>query len=61
MRRTLALFPRLAIPLALNGPPFIGGGAAPQPARALLGVWPALLPRESVEGLVAVALDEPSP
>jgi hypothetical protein len=53
-------FPRLATPLALNGPPFIGGGAAPQPARALLGVWPALLPRQSVEGLVAVALDEPS-
>jgi hypothetical protein len=54
-------FPRLAMPLALNGPPFIGGGAAPQPARALLGVWPALLPRESVEALVAVAIDEPSP
>jgi hypothetical protein len=54
-------FPRLAMPLALNGPPFIGGGAAPQPARALLGVWPALLSRESVEELVAVALDEPSP
>jgi hypothetical protein len=53
-------FPRLATPLALNGPPFIGGGAAPQPARALLGVWPALLPRESVEELVAVAFDEPS-
>lgn len=53
-------FPRLATPLALNGPPFIGGGAAPQLARALLGVWPALLPRESVEELVAVALDEPS-
>jgi hypothetical protein len=52
-------FPRLAIPLALNGPPFIGGGAAPQPARALLGVWPALLPRERVEDQVAVALDEP--
>jgi Acyclic terpene utilisation family protein AtuA len=53
-------FPRLAMPLALNGPPFIGGGAAPQPARALLGVWPALLPRESVERLVAVAVDEAS-
>jgi hypothetical protein len=53
-------FPRLAMPLALNGPPFIGGGTAPQPARALLGVWPALLPRECVEELVAIALDEPS-
>lgn len=54
-------FPRLAMPLALNGPPFIGGAGAPQPARALLGVWPALLPREAVEELVAVAVDEPSP
>jgi Acyclic terpene utilisation family protein AtuA len=54
-------FPRLAIPLALNGPPFIGGGAAPQPARALLGVWPALLPREPAEELVAVAFSGPSP
>jgi Acyclic terpene utilisation family protein AtuA len=54
-------FPRLAIPLALNGPPFIGGGTAPQPARALLGVWPALLPREPVEELVAVAFSGPSP
>jgi hypothetical protein len=54
-------FPRLAVPLALNGPPFIGGGAAPQPARALLGVWPALLPREPVEELVALAFSGPSP
>jgi hypothetical protein len=54
-------FPRLAIPLALNGPPFIGGDAAPQPARALLGVWPALLPREPVEELVAVAFSGTSP
>lgn len=53
-------FPRLAIPLALNGPPFIGGGAAPQPPRALLGVWPALLPRERVEDQVVVAMGEPA-
>jgi hypothetical protein len=49
-------FPRLGIPLALNGPPFIGGGVAPQPARALLGVWPTLVPREAVEGSVSVAV-----
>jgi hypothetical protein len=53
-------FPRLAVPLALNGPPFIGGGATPQPARALLGVWPALLPRQLVEQRVAVSFGEPS-
>ena len=47
-------FPRLATPLALNGPPFIGGGATPQAPRALLGVWPAAVPRELVEDAVEV-------
>ena len=47
-------FPRVAMPLALNGPPFIGGGAAPQQARALLGVWPALIDRALVEDAVRV-------
>ena len=51
-------FPRLATPLALNGPPFIGGGITPQPARALLGVWPTLVPRELVEPGVEVAFEE---
>ena len=51
-------FPRLATPLALNGPPFIGGGITPQPARALLGVWPTLVPREHVEPGVEVAFEE---
>ena len=50
-------FPRLATPLALNGPPFIGGGVTPQPPRALLGVWPTLVPREHVETAVAVDVD----
>ena len=52
-------FPRLATPLALNGPPFIGGGSTPQPARALMGVWPALVPRQLVEKAVAVTIAEP--
>ena len=51
-------FPRLVTPLGLNGPPFIGGGLAPQQARALLGVWPALLPRSAVEPLVEVDVAE---
>jgi hypothetical protein len=51
-------FPRLATPLALNGPPFIGGGITPQPARALLGVWPTLVPRELIEPGVEVVLEE---
>ncbi|MBJ7593544.1 MAG: DUF1446 domain-containing protein [Candidatus Dormibacteraeota bacterium] len=51
-------FPRLATPLALNGPPFIGGGSTPQAARALLGVWPTLVPREHIEDGVEVVVDE---
>jgi Acyclic terpene utilisation family protein AtuA len=51
-------FPRIATPLGLNGPPFIGGGVAPQGARALLGVWPSLLPRRLVEPGVEVSVDE---
>ena len=50
-------FPRLAPPLALNGPPFIAGGVAPQQTRTLLGTWPALLPRAMVEPGVEVHVD----
>lgn len=51
-------FGRIATPLGLNGPPFIGGGVAPQGARALLGVWPSLLPRTMVEPGVEVHVEE---
>ena len=51
-------FSRIATPLGLNGPPFIGGGVAPQGARALLGVWPSLLPRALVEPGVEVHVEE---
>jgi protein-disulfide isomerase-like protein with CxxC motif len=49
-----ARFPRVAMPLALNGPPFIGGSAGPSSPRALLGVWPALVPRDLIEPGVSV-------
>jgi hypothetical protein len=49
-----ARFPRVAMPLALNGPPFIGGSGSPSGPRALLGVWPTLVEREQVEPLVEV-------
>src|SRR5207245_3757496 len=51
-------FPRLATPLGLNGPPFIAGGVTPQAGRALLGVWPSLLPRALVEPGVEVSVEE---
>lgn len=49
-----ARFPRAAMPLALNGPPFIGGASGPGGPRALLGVWPASVPRDVVEPAVQV-------
>lgn len=49
-----ARFPRAAMPLALNGPPFIGGAAGPSGSRALLGVWPASVPRDAIEQAVQV-------
>jgi hypothetical protein len=48
---------RLAMPLGLNGPPFIAGGAAPQEPRALLGTWPTLVPRSAVEPGVEVQVE----
>ena len=51
-------FPRLATPLALNGPPFIGGGGTPLPARPLLGVWPSLVDRALVEPHIRVDVEE---
>ncbi|HZU76261.1 MAG TPA: acyclic terpene utilization AtuA family protein, partial [Dehalococcoidia bacterium] len=51
-----ARFPRVAMPLALNGPPFIGGGSAPSPPRALLGVWTSLIDRSLVEPAVTVTV-----
>lgn len=51
-----ARFPRVAMPLALNGPPFIGGAAGPTGPRALLGVWPTLVPRGVVEPHVRVTV-----
>ena len=51
-----ARFPRIAMPLALNGPPFIGGGSSPGGPRALLGVWPSVIDRSLVESRVEVTM-----
>jgi hypothetical protein len=56
-----ARFPRIAMPLALNGPPFIGGSGSPGGPRALLGVWPTLVERERVEPLVEVHVQSAGP
>jgi len=50
-------FPRLATPLALNGPPFIAGGVAPPEPRMLLATWPALVRRDLVEPGIEVDVE----
>jgi hypothetical protein len=49
-------FERLFPPLALTGPPFIGGLSGLAPVRELFGLWSALVPRQQVEPRVRVEL-----
>ncbi len=49
---------RLFPPLALDGPPFIGGLSGMRPVRELLGLWPALVERTLVEPHVEVDVQE---
>jgi hypothetical protein len=49
---------RLFPPLALDGPPFIGGLAGMRPVRELLGLWPTLVERTLVEPAVEVDVRE---
>jgi len=49
---------RLFPPLALDGPPFIGGLAGMRPVRELLGLWPALVDRQLIEPHVEVDVQE---
>ncbi len=49
---------RLFPPLALSGPPFVGGAGGIAPSRGLLGIWPTLVPRAFVEEYVYVNVEE---
>lgn len=49
---------RLFPPLFLNGPPSAGGYYGNIPPRQLLGMWSALVPRETVERNVKVIVEE---
>jgi len=53
-----ALVPRFFPPLALNGPPGASGAGGAVRPRELLGMWPALVPREEVEAQVRVSILE---
>ena len=49
---------RLFPPLALSGPPFIGGAGGMMEPRGLLGIWPTLAPRAIIEEYVRVSVEE---
>ena len=57
-KREAAKLGRLFPPLALNGPPFIGGAGGMMEPRGLLGIWPTLAPRAIVEEYIRVSVEE---
>ncbi len=57
-KREAAKLGRLFPPLALSGPPFIGGAGGMMEPRGLLGIWPTLAPRDIIEEYVRVSVEE---
>ncbi len=57
-KMTAAMMPRLLPPLALNGPPTATGSGGISRPRELIGMWPALVPREEVEKQVQISIME---
>ncbi len=57
-KREAARLGRLIPPLALSGPPFIGGAGGMSEPHGLLGIWPTLAPRAIIEEYVRVSVEE---
>jgi hypothetical protein len=57
-RQEAAKLGRLFPPLALSGPPFIGGAGGMLEPRGLLGIWPTLAPRALIEEYIRVSVEE---
>jgi len=57
-RKEAAKLGRLFPPLALSGPPFIGGAGGMMDPRVLLGIWPTLAPRSIIDEYVRVGVEE---
>ncbi|HEX9134943.1 MAG TPA: acyclic terpene utilization AtuA family protein [Ktedonobacteraceae bacterium] len=57
-RKEAAKLGRLFPPLALSGPPFIGGAGGMIEPRGLLGIWPTLAPRSVIEEYIRVSVEE---
>jgi hypothetical protein len=56
-RKLADAFGRLFPWLGLSGPPFVGTLKGVQPAKELLGIWPALARRELVESKVRIEME----
>ncbi len=56
-KKEAAKLGRLFPPLALSGPPFIGGAGGMMEPRGLLGIWPTLAPRTIIEEYVRVSVE----
>lgn len=59
-RQEAAKLGRLFPPLALSGPPFIGGAGGMLEPRGMLGIWPTLAPRALIEEYIRVSVEEVS-
>ncbi len=57
-KKEAAKLGRFFPPLALSGPPFIGGAGGMIEPRGLLGIWPTLAPRSIIEEYVRVSVEE---
>ncbi len=57
-KKEAAKLGRLFPPLALSGPPFIGGAGGMIEPRGLLGIWPTLAPRTIIEEYIRVSVEE---
>jgi hypothetical protein len=57
-KKEAAKLGRLFPPLALSGPPFIGGAAGMLEPRGLLGIWPTLAPHAIIEEYIRVSVEE---
>jgi Acyclic terpene utilisation family protein AtuA len=57
-KKEAAKLGRLFPPLALSGPPFVGGAGGMIEPRGLLGIWPTLAPRSIIEEYIRVSVEE---
>ncbi|QQK74572.1 DUF1446 domain-containing protein [Salicibibacter cibarius] len=57
-KKDAAKLSRMFPPLALDGPPSMGGAVGNIPPRKLIGMWSSLIPRELIEKDVEIQMNE---